>query len=310
MVSIETLALLSVIIALMLASFFSWIIYMVFFREKQPTPQQPTPDEKSDQPESEPTEQQVETPTTTTPRKFPIGIIATIIVIAVIAIPLGIIFLSPGDASDKIERGKGAIAKITGKPKIPEIPIAAVIHITDFRGENRIKIGDYAETSINSEGHLIVKTIDKDKSATVYFELSKELQEKEALEIECTVKAITNGKSALGGFIEDNFLQRFTFNGKKIDFFCRKEMKKDPCNPGIKNQQYQVILSRIINDDSIAEFRAKIISALDEKSEKKVTYNLFPEKNLTRIGLDFYSDSSDGKDELEISEIIIRASKN
>ena len=65
-------------------------------------------------------DQQSETPIaeTPTPRKFPTGIIATILVIAMIVIPLAIFFLSPGDTSNKIEeKVKSVIPREA--PKIP-----------------------------------------------------------------------------------------------------------------------------------------------------------------------------------------------
>ncbi len=253
------------------------------------------------------TNQQSETPTAAPPRKFPVKtIIGIVIVIAI----LGIIFLSPGDLGDKIEKAKSVIPR---EEKIPEIPMKCVIYITNFgeeaRGEDRIKIGDYAETSVKN-GKLIVKARDKDKSATIYIVLDKELQEKKTVKMECTVKVSGNGKSALGGYIEDSFLQRFTFNGEIIDCFLHNEMKEDPCNPGINNQQYKVIITRAINNDLTAEFRAKIISSLREKNEEEVPYHLFQKENLIEIGLDFYSDSDDGKDKLEISEIRVYASEN
>jgi hypothetical protein len=308
MVAIETLAWLSVIIALMLISSFSWIIYMVFFREKQPIPQQPTPTEESDQPESQQSNQQSETPTPT-PRKIPIGIIAVIvIVIAVIAIPLGIIFLIPGDLGDKIEKAKSVIPREA--PEIPEIPIAAVIHITDFRREDKIKTGQYIHTDINSEGHLIVKTTDDGKSATTYFTLDKKFQKREAIKIQATVK-LTNGpskSSGFGAYIKDSDSRKFVFDGQKINFPPDGKKFDFPDNRA-ENGEYKIVFARVVsNDNKTAELRAEVDSSRGKKDEQKITYDLFQEKNLIKLGLNFYS--RDRKSELEISEIIIYASEN
>ena len=250
----------------------------------------------SKQPEQQ-TDQQ---PTPTIPRKFSIGIIA---IIFVIATPLGIIFFLPSG----VEKVKSVISR---EEKIPDIPMKCVIDITDFRGEDRIKTGDHIDTDINSKGHLIVRTTDDDWSATIYLVLDKKLQEKKAVSMKCLVKVTNNGQSNFGGYIEENddSLRTFTFNNQ-IKLFIQDGKNTDHTYSRKINGKYEITLTRILSDNNkTAELRVSVNPSLGEKSEKKVIYDLFSEKNLTKIGLDFYSDNQESQ--LEISEIIVYASEN
>ncbi len=284
---------------------------MVLFRKKQPTPQQPIPDEESDQPEAQQPEQQSET---ATPRKLPIGkVIATILVIAIIAIPLGIFFSLPGDTSDKIEKGKDTIAKITGKQEIPDIPVECVDYLYDFSNQsqmNKVKTSDYTEISVKNE-KLIVRAENKDETATIYLALDNKFQKRKAIKIQAIarINGLNNAKCGLGSVIKDSILRRTVFNGKEIDFFPDGENFNFPDNRA-ENGEYEIAFARIIsNDNKTAKLRALVNPSFGEKYEEiSSPYDLFLEKNLSNIGIDFYSDNRESQ--LEISEIRIYASEN
>ncbi len=221
---------------------------------------------------------------------------------------VGIIFSLLGDIGDKIEKAKSVI------PGDKEIPVECVIDITDFRGEakgeDRIKTGDYIDADINSEGHLIKRTTDNDWSATIYLALDKELQEKKAVGIQATIKA-TNGpskSSGFGAYIKDSDSRKFVFDGQKINFPPDGKKFDFPDNRA-ENGEYEIVFTRIVSEDKkTAELRAEVDPSRGKKDEQKITYDLFQEKNLTKLGLNFYS--NDRESQLEISEIRIYASEN
>lgn len=264
------------------------------------TSQQP----QSQQPEQTPNQRSATPITATPPRKIPIGIIATILVITIAG---GIFFSIPGDTSNKIERVKSIIPK---EKEIPDIPVECVVHITDFRGEDRIGTGKHIYADTNSEGHLIVRTTDDDWSATIYLALDEKLQRRKAVEIQTIIKVI-NGpskSSGFGAYIKDSDSRKFVFDGQKINFPSDGEKFDFPDNRA-ENGEYKISLARIVsNDNKTVKLRAEVDPSRKDTNKETVIYDLFSEKNLIEIGINFYSKDRESK--LEISEIKVYASEN
>lgn len=277
------------------------IFFILFLSEWIKKPKQQPTSTESDQPESEQTDQQSET--ATTPRKIPVKTIIGIVIVIAIG---GIFFSIPGDTSDKIEKAKSVIPREA--PKIP--PTTAVICIDDFeeeaRGKDRIKKGDY--TTLIKDEKLTMKAKRDDKASVIYLLLDEKYQKREAIAIQYIVEISENRENGFGGYIYDNSFRSFTFDGKKISFFLQNEKNVgSPYSNKVKGQ-YKITLTRIVNDDSVVELRTSVAPVSGKKYERTTTYRLFQEKNLTELGLNFYSKDRESK--LEISEIIVYASEN
>ncbi len=252
--------------------------------------------------QSQQTDQQSETPTPT-PRKFPVKtIIGIVIVIAVIA---GALLFISGDKNvgSVIEKAKSVI------PKEEKIPLVAAVYLYDFSNQsqgNQIKKGDY--TTLIKDEKLTMKAERDDKASVIYLLLDEKYQKRKAIAIQYIVEISENRENGFGGYIYDNSFRSFTFDGKKISFFLQNEKNVgSPYSNKVKGQ-YRITLTRIVNDDSMVELRASVAPVSGKKYEQTTTYRLFQEKNLTELGLNFYSKDRESK--LEISKIIVYTSEN
>ena len=229
------------------------------------------------------TDQQLETPTT---QKLPISkIIATIIVIAIIAIPLGIFFLIPGDLGDKIEKAK---LVIPGYEKISKIPVFA----DNFSDRTTAK--DYT-ISIGSRGYISNgKYIAEGKDTTMI--INRNFTDCDKITVKFNVKKIAgSGSSAFGCFIEDgkskdkNYPMGYYDGAPQV--LLQAIQERNPSfslfkNGGIwSNKEYQVILQRTVKSDKM-----NLHFTVDSKSENN-DYQIPPREPI-QIGLRFISENN------------------